>query len=143
MIAEKFTYTLSVAMMSAASGTAARLGENESAIILVIVSGISAIVGAMYYRANDDEGIATDLFITIIAAFLVGVSLGGPLGQWVANQAEARFEIILPGYSIHIIGGGLAGGIFTPLVRTIMDGGAGRFFSAIQQFVKTLKGGKK
>lgn len=128
---------------SAASATAGAVivfGETGEGLALLFISGVCAVISAMYFRAHDDEGAASDIVVTVIMPFIAGAIFAQPVGVFLTGVALAKLGVALSPIAANGIAGCATGFILTPFARAVVSGKIGRIGAAIRGALEALKG---
>lgn len=117
----------SQATAAAAAGAAGALAQGAAAphmaisAALLMLSGVCAVSGALFFRASDTEHPARDTLITIVFPFLLGVAAGPYFGHWafgLVPHADGAYQTPL---AEHMFGGCVVGLFMTPAARRAAD----------------------
>lgn len=117
----------SQATAAAAAGAAGALAQGAAAphmaisVALLMLSGVCAVSGALFFRASDTEHPARDTMVTIVFPFLLGVAAGPYFGHWafgLVPHADGAYQTPL---AEHMFGGCVIGVVLTPAMRAAAD----------------------
>lgn len=137
------TLTAVGSSIMSAAGATAQLGESAASFAMMGVGGLCAIVGALYYRASQNETALLDIAISIVMAFLVGAAVGGVAGAWLEGYVFRATGFHFSQVAQHMIGGAVVGGVLAPLTRALVSGKIGAILTAAKQFLESVTGGRK
>lgn len=140
---ESWWWAVSTSISASAAGAASQIADDIIALAMMAIGGICAVVSALYYRANDAESAARDAVVSIGMAFLIGAAAGEIIGALIDGAIAEHTSLHLSIISQHMIGGGIAGGALTPLMRAIMSGKIGALLEAAQAAIDKMKGSGK
>lgn len=113
---------------AAGAGAIAHADRPASAFFLIL-SGVCAMIGAIYYRAAEKESAIEDVLISVVGAFIIGVSIGPFAGAGLFAIAIAMISQIAPAFdgawqtpfAEAVVGGLGVGAIGTPALRAIAN----------------------
>lgn len=127
---------------AASGGAGLATGDLPLAVAMMAVGGICAVIGALYYRSNSDEGIVRDVIASLAMAFMLGAAAGAVAGAWLDAILFQALGLHMTVIAQSMIGGAALGLALTPLTRGVLAGKVGDILAAARDFLDKI-GGKK
>lgn len=100
------------------AGAAVSIGDTDAALPLGVVAGVCGIVGALFFRAQEDDTVTLDLSL-IAAAFIFGMSLGPGIGKRLFDLIPGLDQAYVADFAPHMLGGLISGGCLVLVFRII------------------------